>query len=160
MVFHLSDLLFWAEYYKTVQDIGLLTIAVGQRRPVWIYQTCTVQRQHLSQTSHRVELKTKCYVLRLQFWPFWAKRTGRSLNGDLLFMTQLALAWSLELKGLNAPKRGLLFMTQIALAYLSWKRNQPRPLGWLLSKGHVQRIWTPLTLPHAKTDGSRSGGLL
>ena len=29
VVFHLSDLLFWAEYYRTAQDIGLLTIAVG-----------------------------------------------------------------------------------------------------------------------------------
>ena len=59
VAFNLSDLLFWAEYYRTAQDIGLLTIAVGQRRPVWIYQTCTVQRQYLSQTSHGVELKTK-----------------------------------------------------------------------------------------------------
>jgi len=58
VVFHLSDLLFWAEYYRTAQDIGLLTIAVGQRRPVWISQTCTVQRQHLSQTSRGFGLKT------------------------------------------------------------------------------------------------------
>ena len=35
VVFHVGDLLFWAEYYRTAQDIGLLTIAVGQRRPVW-----------------------------------------------------------------------------------------------------------------------------
>ena len=68
MVFHLSDLLFWVEYYRTAQDIGLLTIAVGQRRPVWISQTCTVQRQYLSQTSRRFELKIDYYVLRLQFW--------------------------------------------------------------------------------------------
>ena len=68
VAFNLSDLLFWAEYYRTAQDIGLLTIAVGQRRPVWINQTCTVQR-HSSQTSREVELKIDHYVLRLQFWP-------------------------------------------------------------------------------------------
>ena len=51
VVFHLGDLLFWAEYYRTAQDVGLLTIAVEQRRPVWINQTCTVQRQYLPQTS-------------------------------------------------------------------------------------------------------------
>jgi len=27
-VSHLGDLLFWKEYYRTAQDIGLLTIAV------------------------------------------------------------------------------------------------------------------------------------
>ena len=85
VVFHISDLLFWAEYYRTTQDIGLLTIAVGQRRPVWISQTCIVQRQYLSQTSYGLELKTgihlansvlalvrnwrPAYTLRIQFWP-------------------------------------------------------------------------------------------
>ena len=69
VAFNLSDLLFWAEYYRTAQDIGLLTIAVGQRRPVWMTQTCTVQRQYLSQTSREVELKIDHYVLRLQLWP-------------------------------------------------------------------------------------------
>ena len=69
VVFHISDLLFWAEYYRTTQDIGLLTIAVGQRRPVWISQTCIVQRQYLSQTSRGFELKIDHYVWRPQFWP-------------------------------------------------------------------------------------------
>jgi len=62
VVFHISDLLFWAEYYRTTQDIGLLTIAVGQRRPVWISQTCIVQRQYLSQTSYGLELKTGIHL--------------------------------------------------------------------------------------------------
>ena len=102
MTFHLSDLLFWAEYYRTAQDIGLLTIAVGQRRPVWINQTCTVQRQYLSQTSRGVELKVDRYVLRFQFWPLELNGLDAP-EGGLHFMTQLALAWSLELNGLDAP---------------------------------------------------------
>ena len=51
VVFHLGDLLFWAEYYRTAQDVGLLTIAVGQRRPVWIQPNLLCTRQNLSQTS-------------------------------------------------------------------------------------------------------------
>ena len=62
MVFHLSDLLFWVEYYQAAQDIGLLTIAVGRRRPVCTSQTCTVRRQVLSQTSRGFELKTGIHL--------------------------------------------------------------------------------------------------
>ena len=69
MTFHLSDLLFWAKYYRTAQDIGPLTIAVGQWRPVWINQTCTVQRQYLSQTSRESELETGIHTCEFSSRP-------------------------------------------------------------------------------------------
>jgi len=69
VTFHLSDLLFWAKYYRTAQDIGPLTIAVGQWRPVWINQTCTVQRQYLSQTSRESELETGIHTCEFSSRP-------------------------------------------------------------------------------------------
>ena len=109
MAFHLSDLFFWIEYFRTAQDIGLLTIAVGQWRTVWINQTCTVQRQYLSQTSREVELKTD--VLRPQLWPLellgldaLIRETYSSWPWPLLSKESalVALYWFLELLGLDA----------------------------------------------------------
>jgi len=80
VTFHLSDLLFWAKYYRTAQDIGLLTIAVGQWRPVWINQTCTVQRQYLSQTSRGFELKTGIHTCEFSSGPLWVWTEDRNTH--------------------------------------------------------------------------------
>ena len=111
MAFHLSDLLFWVDYYRTAQDNGLLTIAVGQRRPVWIDQTCIVQRQYLSQTRREVELKIDHYVLRPQLWPLellgldaLIRETYSSWPWPIPSKESalVALDWFLELLGLDA----------------------------------------------------------
>ena len=79
MVFHLGDLLFWAEYYRTAQDVGLLTIAVEQRRPVWINQLALYK----DSISPR-----QAVVLLVKFIALFGLE---ALNRDLHFMAQLAL---------------------------------------------------------------------
>jgi len=111
VIFHSSDLLFWAENCRTAQDVGLLTIAVGQRRPVWINQTCTVQRQYLSQTSRRFTgqvcsaLWSGCSKTRLTLHP--------PIGSD-----RVILAKFIALFEVDALKRDLLFIPQLALAQL------------------------------------------